>query len=79
MHAVTDNVSPVHKGFQMWNGDATGHGPEIILKSQAGPRGVDVITFRKSLEGFSAAEKNLAEGVNASIRYLHLETCSCEK
>ncbi len=47
--------------------------------AQAGPRGVDVITFRKSLEGFSAAEKNLAEGVNASIRYLYLETCSCEK
>ena len=29
MHTVMDSKSPSHKGFQYWDGDASGHGPEI--------------------------------------------------
>lgn len=31
MHAVMDSTIPAHRGFQMWDGDASKHGPESIF------------------------------------------------
>jgi len=69
LHAVTDNISPVHKGFQLWTGDTTEHGPFVPFMH----------TKTKESTAWAGHGENEANAAAAMNKYLQLETCSCEK